>query len=137
MVIVLSLLALPVEVLNAIYWQIRTKAHNYTENVDFERHMPVTKLSLIHSPVRKSQSVRNVKGKLFLIASVSFGRALAFCSSVIALKTFYALLPLSISITLGVRSAFLIYSFLRGTEKVKGNSVALFGFYAMPIYLKI
>lgn len=60
MVIVLSLLALPVEVLNAIYWQIRTKAHNYTENMVFERHMPVTKLSLIHSPIRKSRSVRNV-----------------------------------------------------------------------------
>lgn len=40
-----------------IYGQARTKAHNYTENTDCERHMPATKLSLIHSPSRKSQTV--------------------------------------------------------------------------------
>lgn len=56
--IVLSLLASPVEVLNAIiHWQSRTEAHNYTENVDSERHMPAIELSLIHLPSRESQSV--------------------------------------------------------------------------------
>lgn len=105
-----------------MHWQTRTKAHNYTENVDCERHMPATKLSLIHSPSRESQTV---KGKSFLIASVSFSQALVFCFSVIALKTFYALLPLSMLITHGVRSAFLMYSFLRGMERVKGTSLAL------------
>lgn len=39
-----------------------------------------------------------------------------FCFSVIALKTFYAFLPLNMLITHGVRSAFLMYSFLRKSE---------------------
>jgi len=60
-----------------------------------------------------------------LIASVSFGQALVFCFSVIALKTFYALLPLNMLITRGVRSAFLMYCFLRGTERVKGTALTL------------
>lgn len=57
-VTVLFLLASPVEALNAIIiWQTMTKAHNYTEKLDCEKHMPATKLSLIHSPSRESQTV--------------------------------------------------------------------------------
>lgn len=94
--------------------QTRTKAHNCTEKLDCEKHLPATKLSLIHCPSRESQTVRIVKGKPVSIASVCFDQALSFGFSVIALKTFYPILSLNVLVIYGVRFTFLIDSFLGG-----------------------